>query len=653
MQKIQALPTKKASGPDSILNEMLKNTNHKFQLAIIKLFNLVLSVGHFPEAWNRGLITPIFKSGDKSDPNNYRGICVSSNLGKLFCSIINTRLVHFLTEHDVLSKSQIGFLPNYRTTDHIFTLHTLIDKYINQNKTKIFACFVDFQKAFDSIWHEGLLSKLIESGIGGKTYNIIKTMYSNNQCAIKIGNKRTEFFTQGRGVRQGCPLSPTLFNIYINELAKVLEQSSAPGLTLHDSSIKFLLFADDLVLLSPTEEGLQQNLDILHKFCQTWALTINTNKTKILTFQKRPRLQGKRHSFTIGTTKIEHATNYTYLGLKISATGKLNLAVNELKEKARRAFYAIKKSIQIEIPIRIWLKIFQSVLEPIALYGSEVWGPLLNHEFEKWDKNPIETLHAEFCKSILRVQRNTPNNACRAELGQYPLIMRIEKRAIKFWKHLKMSDPNSYHFKALKNHEVNPERSPLIQMILKLQTQTNTTNNIQHQDTETPIHKIHPNQIIKAQQEKYLTYWKETTEKQSKLECYLALNRDYTTAEYLSTVKDRKLRRQMTRYRLSNHTLSIETGRYRQHWLPKESRICPYCTHGEVETEQHFLTSCPNYQHIRDTFYPKFETLCPDFKLLNKKTQILYLLGEKQDCILLAARYIDACHKKREESTNQ
>ncbi len=98
--------------------------------------------------------------------------------------------------------------------------------------------------------------------------------------------------------------------------------------------------------------------------------------------------------------KIEYTTNYIYLGLKINATGKLNLAVNELKEKARRALYAIKQSIQIEIPIRIWLKIFYSVIEPIALYGSEVWGPLLNLEFEKWDKNPIEALHAEFCKSI-------------------------------------------------------------------------------------------------------------------------------------------------------------------------------------------------------------------------------------------------------------
>ncbi len=131
------------------------------------------------------------------------------------------------------------------------------------------------------------------------------------------------------------------------------------------------------------------------------------------------------------------------------------------------------------------------------------------------------------------------------------------------------------------------------------------TNNIQHQDTETSIHKIQPNQIIKAQQENDLTYWKGTTEKLSKLECNLALNRDYTTAEYLSTVKDCKLRRQMTRYRLSNHTLSIETGRYHQHWLPKESRICPYCTHGEVERERFrciifiFATSRIHKKHVQ------------------------------------------------------
>ena len=127
-------------------------------------------MGHFPESWSEGLITPIFKNGDKFDPNNYRGICVSSNLGKLFSSTLNSRIIDFLTEHSVLGKSQIGFLPNYRTADHIFTLHTVIDKYVNKNYETIHAYFVDLQKAFDSVWHEGLLFKLIESGIGGEVF---------------------------------------------------------------------------------------------------------------------------------------------------------------------------------------------------------------------------------------------------------------------------------------------------------------------------------------------------------------------------------------------------------------------------------------------------------------------------------------------------
>lgn len=313
---------------------MLKCLSTKFQTGILKLFNLVLSVGYYPDFWNQGLITPIFKSGDKFDPSNYRGICVNSNLGKLFCSIINSRVLNFLSEHKTLSKCQIGFLPNYRTSDHIFTLHTLIERHVIQNKTKIYARFIDFKQAFDSIWHTDLFYKGIESGVGGKTYDLIKSMYSGSKCAIKIGSRITKFLSQGRGVRQGCCLSPTLFNIYINELAKTIEKSTAPGVTLHDSETKLLLYADDLVLLSPTEQGLQKNLDLLEQY------------------------------------SIEHTNNYRYLGLIINSKGKFNLAVNDLREKARRAFYAIKRQIPVEIPIRIWLKLFESVIEPIALYDK-------------------------------------------------------------------------------------------------------------------------------------------------------------------------------------------------------------------------------------------------------------------------------------------
>ena len=122
---------------------MLKLTNAKFQLAILKLFHFIFSVGYFPEIWNQRLITPIFKNGDKFHPNNYRCICVNSNLGKVFCSIINVRILNFLNKHNVLSK--IGFIPKHCMTDHIYTLHTMIDKYVQQNNTKIYACFIDLK----------------------------------------------------------------------------------------------------------------------------------------------------------------------------------------------------------------------------------------------------------------------------------------------------------------------------------------------------------------------------------------------------------------------------------------------------------------------------------------------------------------------------
>ncbi len=104
---------------------MLKHSSFKLKDAILKLFNLVLKSGHFPEIWKENLITPIFKQGEKYEPNNYRGITVSSNLGKLFCSIINDRLVQFIQEHKLLDNCQIEFMPKQRTSDHIYTLHTL------------------------------------------------------------------------------------------------------------------------------------------------------------------------------------------------------------------------------------------------------------------------------------------------------------------------------------------------------------------------------------------------------------------------------------------------------------------------------------------------------------------------------------------------
>ena len=147
-----------------------------------------------------------------------------------------------------------------------------------------------------------------------------------------------------------------------------------PGLTLHNIEIKFRLYTDDLILLNPTKEGLQQSLDLLDRYCQTLALAVNIKKTKSMIFQKRPRCLGNTLHFTIGTHKIENCLEYNYLGLKISPTGSFNPAVNELREKACRAFYAIKRQIYVLIPIPIWLKLLQAIITHPALWKRSV-GP--------------------------------------------------------------------------------------------------------------------------------------------------------------------------------------------------------------------------------------------------------------------------------------
>ena len=536
-EKIQNLQTKKSSGMDGILPEMIKHGSPEVHAAMCKLFNLVLSAGYYPTVWNQGLITPIHKSGDQYDPSNYRGICVSSTLGKLFNSILNKRILNFLTQHNVLSRSQAGFMPNHRTTDHIYTLHSLIKNHVHHTKHgKIFACFVDFKKAFDSVWHPGLFLKLLESGIGGKTYDVIKSSYTENSCSVKVNGKRTEHFRQARGVRQGCSLSPTLFNIYINGLAAALESSPAPGLTLHDTEVKFLLYADDLLLLSPTEKGLQDSLEVLEKYSATWALPINSGKTKTMVFQKKNTKQTKSPSFTINNCTVDETNSYTYLGLDITQSGSFKPAIEALKDKACRAYYAIRRRLyHLKPPVRVWLRIFDSVIAPILLYGSEVWGPVTYPDQSKWDPSPTEIFHLEFCKHLLQVRRSSSNSACRSELGRFPLLLAVQKRALSYWDHLQNSSPNSYHHKALLDSKNQSKPCGLQQFINTLSPQNSQQCGLPKSQIKT---------IMENSKEQHVGDWRQAITNSKKLLIYQSLQRDFKLATYLRCYRTPKTGRQ-------------------------------------------------------------------------------------------------------------
>ena len=126
------------------------------------------------------MISPIHKKGSKTNPDNYRGISLISCFAKFFLVILNKRLLKFIFDNQILSKSQLGYLPGNRTSDALLILHNIIDFYCHKNKKRIFGCFVDFSKAFDSIPRHTLFTKLLKFNITGKFYDCLVNIYSNN-----------------------------------------------------------------------------------------------------------------------------------------------------------------------------------------------------------------------------------------------------------------------------------------------------------------------------------------------------------------------------------------------------------------------------------------------------------------------------------------
>ena len=219
---------------------MLEFSDYNLLNELKKPFNLVLDSGYYPESWNHGMIYTIYKSGPKHDPSNYRGITLTSCLRKTFSTLLHVRIENEVEKKKILSQSPAGFRKNYRTTDHIMTLITLIPKKSPREEKYLYTCFVDFRKAYDLIFREGLIYRLKEFGPTGHILEIIKTMCATQRVFLLCEREIGQSFTTKIGVKQGDVLSALLFNLYMNDLLDLLD----------NVTINNLLSADDLTILS-------------------------------------------------------------------------------------------------------------------------------------------------------------------------------------------------------------------------------------------------------------------------------------------------------------------------------------------------------------------------------------------------------------------
>ena len=306
----------------------------------------------------------------------------------------------------------------------LLILKTVFDKYCSKSGGRLYAYFVDFSKAFDSVIHDGLRFKRLQLGIGTKFYSIIKSMYNGSQSCVQLGNGVINHFKLGVGVRQGDILSPYLFTIFINDLSDYLQSCPDP-VKFNTAYLHCLMYADDVVLLSESAAGLRDKLKKLEEFCDDWCLNVNTDKTKIIVINKAGRIIKSKLKFK--TETIGGVSSYRYLGLYFWASGSFSYAKSELYQKGLKAYFKLCKNIlDLHPSIRTSLHIFDHTVKPVLLYGSEIWGTFNSTSSESRNGISLDKIfnniepekrHTKIGKFILGVHRKSANFAVVSELS--------------------------------------------------------------------------------------------------------------------------------------------------------------------------------------------------------------------------------------------
>ena len=213
-------------------------------------------------------------------------------------------------------------------------------------KQKIYVAFIDFHKCFDTINRQILWNILRNNGVKGKLYRAFHSMYKTVKACIKCNNERSDYVVSSVGLKQGCLASTILFSFYIDELQHILDQSDIRGIQLHpfDTQLLSLMFADDIALLSDTITGLQTQLNILSNFCDTYKLTVNECKTKIVVFKNGGALARNEH-WSYKDKTLDIVNTFNYVGLTFTRQLSMNIMVQELCNKFKYRSISGQESI--------------------------------------------------------------------------------------------------------------------------------------------------------------------------------------------------------------------------------------------------------------------------------------------------------------------
>ncbi len=595
---IKRLKYDKASGVDTICNEVLKHP--PLQHAIHVFITTCFESGIAPSMWEKSIITPIPKDKSKCiyTPLNYRGISLLCTLSKVYSSILSVRINEYCELLDIIVDEQNGFRRDRSCNDHIFSITTIARNVISQKRSFVCA-FIDFKKAFDCINRDLLKYRLLSYNIDGKIFNAIQSLYVKTQSTVKLNDVMTNFFDVTCGVKQGDNLSPTLFSLFINDLAIHIKELHC-GVRVGNDNVSILLYADDIILLSECERQLQTMLTYLNGWCLKWCLNINVLKSSIIHFRpkKVPRSTVK---FTCGKQSLDFVDSYTYLGIILDEHMSFSPCIKSQYLSGSRAFSSIvsKFNMYKNFTYDIFLQLYNSCVIPSMLYGAESWGFIHSKD--------ILQIQYRALRFFMGVHQSTPIPAMMGDMGWTDILIKQSTCIIRFWNRLVEMD-NCRITKRIFNWDRSLKNGCWNNHVCSL------FSSINYDTVYISMSKCDIKRVESKLVQNYVRKWQNSIVTMPKLRTYVLFKHEFIPEVYITKCMSRRRRSLMSQFRTGILPLEIETGRYtpiydkiikqNRRRIPTE-RICKLCVLNEIENEYHFLCICPVYNNLRIALYNK------------------------------------------------
>ncbi|XDV45360.1 hypothetical protein PO909_013474, partial [Leuciscus waleckii] len=375
--ELTKLNINKFAGLDGLDPMFLKAAARIIAAPVTRLFNMSLQLSEFPIDWKSAIIFPLFKGGSESDPNCYRPISILPCLAKVLEKLVQKQLNYFLDKNHILFDMQSGFRIGHgcitATTKVLDDVITALD-----SKQVCIATFIDLAKAFDSVDHRILLHKLSSIGLSSSSCDWFANYLTNRVQQLKSENIMSDPLIISKGVHQGSILGPTLFSIYINDIARAAGTS------------RIHLYADDTILYSvgsspnSVASSLRLSFTSIEQFFDNLHLRINTSKTKCILFRRKPVTETPLTITCMNGMALEYVKKYKYLGIWLDSSLSFITHINNLqtKVKARLAFLFRNKASFTHATKCTLVKM--TVL-PILDYGDIIYRMAPNTALKKLD----------------------------------------------------------------------------------------------------------------------------------------------------------------------------------------------------------------------------------------------------------------------------